>query len=276
MALDLPPQAGPARDAAILARAGDLSFSWRPITSSAGSHTAEFRVFADAAKLDGVRINASARLMQQLADRLSCSLLTPRLADLMWAQRRVTVDPFLMPISASTDAMVRASAAYDATVTDFPGLLGKTWCVDNALLLHPGRAENYGLFVLAPGGAWRGLATEACVSLPPPNRVIQGRGWAHDIDHVDYSQLVQLVSLDCTVDGRPMKLHEVAASAELAPLVNHAGVMSIGGGGADVLRVLRQPGVDALQPLAIVASVPWWVWLGGAAAAAYVAWRLTR
>ena len=65
--MNLPPLPGPARDAAILnaVRAGNYEISWGTISSTVGSHTATFRVFADALKIDGVRVTTSAFLSRR-------------------------------------------------------------------------------------------------------------------------------------------------------------------------------------------------------------------
>ena len=115
--MSLPPNAGPERDAAILQRITDGTFDpiqWATINSSIKDHTGEFQVFTDALKIDGVRINVSAELEQKIADILECSLLTPKLADMIWEQRQVTLTPSPQPIASSTQAMIDHSGRIDA------------------------------------------------------------------------------------------------------------------------------------------------------------------
>ena len=239
----------PAYAPAILAavQSGDASHAWSLVTSTSGTHTATFRVFSDALKVNGVRCGVSATLAQQIADVLSCRLLTPKLANLLWLQRTATVVPYPLTQTAADLAVMtkwaraeRESALIDAAVAKIGGgglvqTVGKHWVLDNDLLSHPGHAENYGWHF--NGATFDGSAWEPAVT--PPLRVIQGRGWAHDAKHVDYSQTCVLVWQTCVVDGHQTTLDAVLQSAELAPLASHQGA----------LKLLRQPGV-ALPPAA--------------------------
>ncbi len=253
MALDLPPNAGPERENAILSlvKQGLFEASWASITSQVGVNTAEFQVFSDAMKIEGVRVNVSAETAQMVADMLGCSLLTPKLADLMWVQRQVTLTPFPRPITATTAAMFAHSAQIDAALIaqgNPKGLIqtvGKHWVIDQALATSPGRAMNYGWHF--SGSNYQGIAGEATASLLKAAngsyvRMIQGRGTAHDMHHVDYSQICVLVSRSCKVNGVDMDLHDVLKDPHLASLASHQGVLS----------VLRQPGVPAPTSTTIV------------------------
>ena len=243
--MSLPPNAGPERDAAILQRITDGTFDpiqWATINSSIKDHTGEFQVFTDALKIDGVRINVSAELEQKIADILECSLLTPKLADMIWEQRQVTLTPSPQPIASSTQAMIDHSGRIDAQLEALgnpPGLLatvGKHWVIDEAMLAHPGRAENYGWHFA--GSNFEGITGEVTATLAKDEngqyvRLIQGRGWAHDMLEVDYSQTCVLVARACLIDGNTTDIQQVLQNADLAALASHTGVM----------RVLRQPGV---------------------------------
>jgi hypothetical protein len=93
---------------------------------------------------------------------------------------------------------------------------------------------NYGFPVLAPGGIYKGIQTEAMVSVPASRgRVIQGQGWAHDPSHVDYSQNCFLVHRTCKMGGADRDLADLLVDPMIAPSLSHEGV----------LQVLRQPGV---------------------------------
>ncbi len=245
MAFDLPTQAGLARDACILSHieAGDFDQPWATVTSDDHGHHAEFQVSADALKIAGVRVNVTAALQQRIADRLGCLLLTPKLYDMCWAQRAVTLPPFPMPITSSTAAMVEHSAKIDKALalqgnpTGLISTTGKTWVIDEALCAHKGRAENYGW--IFEGTSFYGLLGEVVASLMKDAkgvyvRAIQGRGWAHDPSHVDYSQVALFVQRACVVDGQPMDLVQVLQDPYLAPLASHTGRLTI----------WRQPGVD--------------------------------
>ncbi len=235
MSLDLPPNQGSDREEAILdcMRQGKFLVTYQTITSDVNGHHGEFLVFSDALKIDGVRVNVCAQTEQAIADILGCMLLTPKLADLIWLQKDATIKPFPRPITSSTQAMIDHSADIDKAIAslsaapNLPCTVGKHWTVSNGLLAHPGRAENYGWHF---DGALPGIPAEAAVT--PGLKLIQGRGWAHDMHHVDYSQTCVLVSRQCQVDGQGRDLTDVLKDPDLAPLANHDGV----------LKVLRQPG----------------------------------
>lgn len=237
--MNLPPDPTPEREQAIreLVRNGKADVLWAPITSSHDGHTAEFYVFADALKIDGVRVNVTAETEQVIADTLDCMLLTPKLSDLIWLQRQVTLPPFprgnLVGMS-STEAMVEHSRKIDVALqaignpTGLICTVGKHWVIDNQLPTHPGMAENYGWYF---DKTLAGIPAEAAVT--PGIAMIQGRGWRHNKLHVDYSQICVLVSNQCTLDGKTVRLPDVLRDPVLAFLANHDGI----------LRVLRQPGV---------------------------------
>lgn len=248
MSLDLPPDEGSEREQAILdhVSGGNCTFTWTTITSDVDGHHAEFQVFNDALMIEGVRINVSAETEQKLADYLNCSLLTPHLADLIWIQADCRLPPFPrgnIVGMGTTQAMIDHSAKIDAALaklTAQPTLIstvGKHWTVSNGLVAHPQRAENYGWHSAGP---MTGIPMENAVTADPrtghPLQLIQGRGWAHDMHHTDYSQVCVLVARACVVDGAQMDLWSLLQDPTLAPLANHDGV----------LKVLRQPGVPEL------------------------------
>ena len=244
MKLNIPNNSGPQRDAAILERIhqGNFEITWTEVTSSIEGHTATFQVFADALKIEGVRFGAGAGLAQKIADTLGCSLLTPKLLELLYMQRAVTIPPFPMYDATkmmTTEWFEAHSAKIDAelVIKGYAGGIvqttGKPWMISNDLLLHPGHSENYGWFCPPGTGVnYRGCTTYASVGIPNI-RVLQQPGWAHGLDQADYSETVTLVSLACDVDGQATDLRTVLQDKELAPLASHQGV----------LRCLRQPGV---------------------------------
>ena len=237
------PNAVPEREAYILqqVQAGNYEVKWASVVSTWKEHAAIFVVMADALKVEGVRVNVSARLEQQIADVLNCSLLTPKIADLIWAQRAAALLPFPRSIAASTQAMLEHSSKIDAALTSQPaglvGTVGKHWTLDKDT--PAGKAENYGWHF--GGASFQGIAGEVTASCLKDAcgqyvRLIQGRGWAHDASHVDYSQTCVLVAKQCWVDGAIVNLADVMADAELAFLACHNGVTT----------VTRQAGVAVL------------------------------
>jgi hypothetical protein len=264
--LNLPPQAGPTRDTAILSRvvAGRFdALTWAAVPSSSGGHAATFYAFADALKMDGYRISVSARVATQIADVLQVGgfglvLPTAKLCDLLFAARTTTLTPSPQPISSSTAATEEHSSRIDrmlagAGLASSPATgavyqtVGKFWILDNDTT--PGRkakdgsqaACNYGWHfagALFDGKPWEPAVTSG--------RVVQGRGWWHGVDHVDYSQTLVLVSRHCDVDGKPADVLDVMASAELAPLASAQGV----------LARTRQPGVPVFTGDVPDVSIP--------------------
>jgi len=217
---------------------GRFQIEWANVTSSIPGYDAVFMVTRDAVKIDGVRFNVSAYLLQTLCDYLGSMMLTPKIADLMWAQRAVTLTPHPRPITSSTAGMLAHSGDIDRELQKLGGAsegiintVGKYWTLSNGMLQNPGRAENYGWHFI--GSNFQGLTGEPCVSIPG-QRLIQGRGWAHDARHTDYSQICTMMSVGCFVNGEPMDVRDVLQNPDMAGLANHDGV----------LRVLRQPGVD--------------------------------
>lgn len=248
------PEPIPARDAFILdaVKNGAAEVRWAFVRSSVQGHTGEFRVLADALKIDGVRVNLTAVGQQHVADALvdggaPCMLLTTKLADLLWSQRQVEIPPFEMSqtahdlqIMSTVARMVEHSAKIDAALATLPqppegvvSTVGKHWILDDRLAdpKHRGMACNYGWHNKKQGPM---CATPAGV-LPPggaPCHVVQDPGFMHNIGHSDYSQTCTLVSRACTIDGHPADLAQVLSDPVLSFLASHTGRM----------KVLRQPG----------------------------------
>jgi len=239
------PEMAAARDAYILdaVQRGDANVSWGVVRSSYAGHEGEFRVFADALKVHGVRVTLTAAGQQRVADAMGCMLLTLKLSDLIWAQRQATLPPLTMSatqadlmVMSTVARMVEYSRKIDAAIaalaTPPEGIVstvGKHWVIDDALLLavHKGKAANYGWHNSKMGPP---CATSAGGS---GCHVLQGPGYAHNLMHTDYSQNCVLVSRDCSVDGAPSDLMKVLQDPVLSFLASHKGPM----------HVLRQPGV---------------------------------
>jgi hypothetical protein len=237
MTLDgIPSQQGPARDAWILDAVmnGRASYTFADVTSEDNGNSAVFQIMDDALKIDGVRVNVSSRLEQQIADVLGCLLMTPKLADLLFLQRATTLVPLPMPITSTTAAMIQESGKIDAAAEKAGwsgGILqtvGKHWVLMNKLLSKPGFGINYGWHFLK--GDF-GMSGERCVTLATQDGkqvlVIQGPWMAHNYDHVDYSQNCVLVSRDCVVNGSKRDLADVYQDATLAGLASSEGVLQV-------------------------------------------------
>ncbi|AUX44411.1 hypothetical protein SOCE26_058750 [Sorangium cellulosum] len=230
----LPERAGRAREDAIIeaVKAGHLApICWVPVHSEHGGRRATFFVSADALRIgdpqDSVRINATARTTQQIADLLECAMPTTRICDLVWEQASVRIKPCIGapdPTMASTARMLEHHRRVEERIAGRTGLIenvGKHWVLTNRLAGSRDRAANYGWY--DQGAAHRHGA----------HALWQPLGLAHDLDHVDYSQVVRLVRRRCLIDDAERDLFEVLTDPALARLASSEGP----------LRVLRQPGV---------------------------------
>ena len=232
-------------------QAGEFEHFWHPVVSGFGSHSAIFQISSDALKIDGIRVNVSAYLQQQIADIVGGMLLPAKLADLLHSQAEIVLEHLPRQITDTTDAMINQSQKIDAQIVKkYPGVdlqgklistVGKVWLIDNVLDANKTVACNYGWHVNK--NPFQGINCEVCASLikdPKTNmyyHVIQGRGTAHNNLHVDYSQICCLVSRTCEIDGNEMSLEDVLQNPDLALLASHQGV----------LHILRQPGVPMME-----------------------------
>lgn len=233
-------------------KAGKVEYYWAPIVSYAGENEATFYVTTDALKIEGVRVNVSATLQQQIADLLDAMLLTPKLADLRFhaAEQRLLPQP--RPITNDTAVMIQQSAKIDKLIKSkayaadkIIDTVGKHWCISNELKSLPSKmAMNYG-WHFAGGSTMQGIKGHPCDSklIDPVSKIvyhtIQPSATAHDRNHSDYSQICILVKKDCIVNGQPARLDQILQDKNLAMLGSHEGP----------LAVLRQNGVPELDPL---------------------------
>ena len=81
------------RDDILFGAINSSEYKFAEITSTYNDNSAIFRVFEDALKIDGVRINVSAKLEQQIADQLGCLLMTAKIADLRYKQAKTIIKP---------------------------------------------------------------------------------------------------------------------------------------------------------------------------------------
>ncbi len=228
-AASLPQEPSLAREQAIweaVRRGWHRPLAWRRLQVSAAGHQGVLWVADDALKIgdadDSIRVNVTAQTGQWIADHLGASLCTKHISDLIWQQADVRLTPSIQTPDAQmawTHRMVQHSQAVDAKLDARAGLVanvGKDWVLTNRLAAQPGRAANYGWF-------------------RSDGRPIQPLGLAHDVHHVDYSQVLRLVRREMEVDGREMDIEAVGRHPELAALVSDEGPLS----------VWRQPGIAA-------------------------------
>lgn len=241
--------------------AGNFEAEWIPLEYTIDQTKVKLNVMKDALKVDGIRVNVSAEFQQKLADVFDASLLTAQVADLMYVHASKRIDPQPQPISSTVTAMVKHSQMVDRALGNpsQPGLfapVGKHWILDKKLESFSGRACTYGWHFV--GTTMRGIkgysvASQFNQNFPraQSNSVIQANTCGHDIWHLDYSQICQLVSQTCWVDGVEKRFSDLVCDPELCRLVTHAGP----------LKEPRQPGTkpfvgtSVLFPVKIVADV---------------------
>lgn len=240
--------------------AGTFEAKWADLVYTMNGKSVKLQVMEDALKIDGVRVNVSATLQQRLADVFDASLMTAQVADLVYVNAARRVDPAPMQISTTVASMTKHSANVDARLKSLSvssGLVadpGKHWILDKKVEQMPGRACNYGWHFT--GSSYLGItgfpvASKVNVLGTKPVKVIQPNATAHDAAHSDYSQICQLVSQVCWIDGIEKRFSELLIDPALAALINHQGP----------LKNVRQPGVPVessrvMFPTVITGNLP--------------------
>lgn len=223
--------------------AGNFDAEWVELEYTDGSRTIKFNVMKDALKIDGIRVNVSAELQQKLADVFNASLLTTFIADLMFTKTKHRIEPCPMTISSTVASMVKHSQMVDTRIgmnTDgLVATVGKHWILDKKLDVNVNKACNYGWHFV--GTSYKGIK-----GYPVPSKnnkvngnhvsVIQPNSCAHDMRHSDYSQICQLVSQTCWIDGIVHRLSDVLQSPTKCDLATSGGP----------LLNTRQPGVPPI------------------------------
>lgn len=231
------------REDAILSRVAGGNYDpipWTKLTSSANGHTAELLVTPLPLSLDGVFVGVGAATSQRIADVLGALLVTPRVLDLMWQQRTVTVPVFYEGVTG-----MMSNAKFEKYTADVKSALSKAGytggiaqSVGKPFVLiksyPPGMGANYGWHFTGP--TWDGKTWEPSASLGAAQRVVQGIGTKHGLNQDDYASTGQYMHRYVVVDGRPMDLVDVLIDPELAPLASHEGAFP-------TKESTRQPGV---------------------------------
>lgn len=271
----LPPNAGPAREAAILGayNAGfTRSSTWSTIRSTAAGHTLDLDVMDDCLAVgddtDWIRVSMSPRTQQAIADGWPSPgvyLCTSKIADLIAINAVVRIAPQIMSARkdigtdhmSETWVMAEYQKQIEAARQGRLGLLsdaGKFWVASPRLgsaaspaKLADGQlaSANYGFFVLDASGnlAPRGpvgshVGTGGWSHGPGGLAVWQNVGLAHNLDHADYSQTCRLVGRRAVLDGTTdVDLQTIASDPALCALVSDEGPVT-----------LRIPAIPAGQP----------------------------
>jgi hypothetical protein len=215
---------------------GNFEANLVEVVSTMDGKEVKLLVMDDALKVNGVRVNVSATLEQQLADMFDASLPTAKVADMMYAVAARRANPCPQPISTTVAAMTKHSDMVEKQVSGKSGLaatVGKHWVLDKQIEVRSDRACNYGWHFT--GSSFQGINgfPAASNSAGAGAKVIQPNATAHDRFHSDYSQICQLVAQQCWVDGIEMRFSDVLKDPILGHLVSHQGP----------LKIDRHPGV---------------------------------
>lgn len=232
---------------------GNFEATWMPLEYEISGKNVKLCVMPDALKINGVRVNVSATLQQQLADIFDASLLTAQVADLMFMKATCVVGPSPQPISSSVSSMIGHNDRINKMLGTYTGgivsTVGKHWILDKKLELSPKKACNYGWHFI--GTTYKGIKGYQSASSfkKMPNgkfiSVIQPNATAHDAKHSDYSQTCQLVSQQCWIDCVEYRFSDLLLDPTLCNLINHNGI----------LKYTRQPGVTQLTSQKIVIPI---------------------
>src|SRR5690606_3832330 len=112
-------------------------------------------------RIDDIIINCSASTQQNIADFLGFSLITEKIADLIWRKADFELEPNVRQITNSTKAMIEHSDKIDKQLAgyDTKGKLvangGKHWVIGNKAT--SAKAINYGWFVKTNTISWKGI-----------------------------------------------------------------------------------------------------------------------
>ncbi|EYF01390.1 hypothetical protein [Chondromyces apiculatus] len=207
--------------------------TWVEVVSKHKEHELVLFVSADALRVGdeqgSVRVSVSARTAQRIADLLGCVLPTTKVCDLIWEQAAVKLKPCIQKPDGAmgyTSRMIQHHTKVEAAYAGRQGLIenvGKHWVLTNRLAGTRNVSANYGWY------------DEAAPRKFGAHKMWQTLGLAHNLDHVDYSQVMRLVQRCCLVNGEERDLTEVMVDRTLAPLVSSEGP----------LRFTRLPGVKA-------------------------------
>lgn len=252
-----------------LVRQGQGQYEFATVVSQANGYTLEIKVFRDAMKFnevpwlkynrtpdpdkqetrDGVRLPASAYELQEIADLLNCSLLTPKIIDLIWLQAGLRFNAVIQSggkivavsdihaVHDDIEAEIQKQGGDNGT--QLISCVGKYWCLVNELA-YKGKTR----------GAWTACNYGWCSTrgsgpgLTPGVKCWQRPGFKHGGVHLDPSQTIRLMHKKATLthpDGTSEEkdILDIAQDPKLADLVSHQGP----------LRYLRQRGAEPQDPI---------------------------
>lgn len=182
---------------------GDAQFEWAEILSKYDGNELKIFVFRDAMKFNGIREQATAYELQQMADALDCLLLTPKVVDFIWEQANTRFDSIVQADGGivANSSSARVSQLIDQKIESLGGdqgglidSVGKYWVIINKLL-RPGNL--YGVKTACNYGWPSSVAARVSEITPKingkPHMVWQNPGFKHGDNHHDPSQTIRLM-----------------------------------------------------------------------------------
>lgn len=229
-----------------------LHYTWISLDVESEGNVAKFFVMNDALKIDGIRVNVTADTQQRIADKLGAMLLTAKLSDLIWHHADIRLKPCTMPITSTTEAMIKHSQNVERQLKNIDyseklvSTVGKDWIIDQKML-NKHVSINHGWHF--EGNSYMGIKGNVNPSLlknPKTEqywRLIQSIGSAHKgTEHTDYSQICRLVTRECFINNEKMDIIDVLKDKKLCNLASHCGPMSI----------FRQSGVPQTSEFVVI------------------------
>lgn len=228
--------------------AGDFLVEYLPLEIPMGDEVGTVFAFKDALKIlhDGefVRAMVSAATEQRLAYLLDCVLLTPLLADAIFAAANPILTPMLWaPLPPPTlESMVEQSRRIDAQLEELGGpgagfvsTVGKHWVQSHKMTEK--RGVNYAWHFYGP--SYEGIRGSPSQTLPEA-RVLQPEAASHSKDYFDISQTCVLVHRTMRIGSEEHDIADVLRNPSLAHYLSTSGVMPL----------VAQPGVEELPRMA--------------------------
>jgi hypothetical protein len=207
-----------------------MDVKWRYITSKVEDLTAQILVTSDAVRENGIRITCSFAELLKIAKQYDSVPLTAKVADLIYEQADIILNPVPMNILKNTAAEHSKKiddqlAKYNYNYFDdkLVANVGKYWLIGKQLTKD--KSINYGWFIKTNSNNWRGIGLFPSATLNGV-KVIQCLATAHNWFHnKDYSQTVNFMYRKVFINDKEMDIFDVLQNNKYTPLISHTGVL---------------------------------------------------
>jgi len=194
--------------------------------------------------LDGVRLATTAETLQEIADLLYCSLLTPKILDELWLEagrtgtqlESVTRTNVIVANSYIHDVHRALEKAIKAAGGDRGGFIeavGKYWVLCNTLINGTdGRGAPYGI-KQAVNYAWFTRSKGKGRGVTNTSNVWQTIGSRHNCEHWDPSQVIRLmhrIAQLCRAGSETWEdvdVCDIMLDNQLSYLISHEGPLKV-------------------------------------------------